>query len=621
LQYDIVKRFWIIAIAVSLGMGCQHDRLISKQPDDQSHQTNTKHRDSVSSSNEPDASWREERYQLQGEFLMDVAGSPRSTLMINGELAVAHVTDDSESRRLQLINAVASTKQADTEVWKADPAHLKSPFYVEYANGGSAKSISIQSGTPIEVRRVFETLVAELQLTRPDSNVNRWKSTERDNLGEYTASYERSEHGRVTKHKVAYTTPVPAIAGKATPASIANSELVFSLGQSGEVLSAKVNEVVEVSSIQLRSGFSLTLEKRTLRNPDATQAPPLPSTAYQRYAMGQASVGNRQEQDRVLTTNLSWVNIRDLLHKALKAPERSDVRQRVAAMLRLQPELIDTVVQAIHGDPEIAKDLAGALVHTGSNESRVAVSKLISDPALATPIREYAAIFSAQMPNPSEQLLSALWSEYNQTMSPIRQVSGYACGSIIGTMHPTDEGLARQLLGEIISQYDATNDSAERVLILGILGNTGSATAVPVILRAARSSNISERAQAVRAVRFIKGEQSSQVVRQALRDSDVQVRKAALEAAKALGVTGLSDALQSALHKEPVDGVRLEMLSLLSTCEPSPKLRKTFAWAARHDKSASVREFAQRIEASGQNIPGGASRQAFPQNRGTNQHG
>jgi len=549
---------------------------------------------------------------------MEIGASPKSTISLNGELAVARVMGDGGGRRLRLRNSTASTKQGDTETWKANPELLSGPFYVEYDSTGAAQSIWIKSGTPIEIRRLIETIVGELQLVRPDTRKQQWTSTERDNIGQYAATYTQTAPGKIAKRKTAYTSAVPTVVGKSTPARISASTQQFEVGSDNTIRAANVSDVIEVEAIQLRSGFALTLDRYSLHDATDSAAPAMPSVGFERFEMGQASLGSPQEQDKTLVSNLTWEKVQQLLRGPAKAPERSELRQRLAAMLRLRPDLVGQVVQTVHSDPEIAKDLMGALVHAGSSESQDALAQIIADSTLATPLREYAAIYSAQVRKPSETLLKALWSEFSQQDSPIRQVSGYACGSLISTMGKASDDLSKELLEDLKARWAVAHDSGERFLLLGILGNSASVAALPVILRASHSTNVSERAQAVRAVRSIESPESNQVVRQAMGDPNLVVRQAALEAAKSLGVARFADALQIAVRKESNEASRLEILSLLSTCERSSKLTATFDWEAKHDKVERVRAFALRLRTATLGNQGGSTHQVFPQQNGTN---
>lgn len=545
-----------------------------------------------------DPTWREDRYSLKGEFLLEVGSASRSTIQLNGELSLAKTSGDVDRRRFQFRQATAVATHQDSEAWRADRESLESPFFVDYDVHGLATHIWIKADTQNQLRKLFEVVAGELQIFRTDPQAAHWDSSERDNTGQYRASYTRGADGKLEKHKTAYTSVLPSLNGKATPPQIAKSELSFELGTRGDLVQASIREVIDTTSADARSGISLDLRNHSVFKPEAADAPGPSEPQFVRYELGKASEVTAVERDRALTAGLNLDRLEQLLQKDPKAAERSGLRQRLAAMLRLDPTLARQVEPKLHSAPEVAADLVGALVLAGNAEAQASLAHVLKDATLPEKLREHAAIFSAQVQEPNDTLLEAAWTDFRKSDSPTREVSGYACGAMLYALRERPTELAKRIIADVVSLGTAAANTTERIIVLGVLGNAGTTAATPLITRTLEVGSPAERAQAVRALRRIQTAESKALIRRGLRDANPSVRSAALESVRTMGAQEFVEALQTAVARETGESARLEIVGLLGGCKFSPALSKTLERLALHDPSEQVRTRASRLRAA-----------------------
>jgi HEAT repeat protein len=535
--------------------------------------------------------WRENRYQLRADFLVEIGAAPKSTIVVEGELRISSTAPG--QRRFQLAGASAVGHQAGIEIWRAEPARLEAPFYADYQPDGRLRASYIEADTPVQLRRVFETLVAQLQIVN-SSGLPEWQADETDNVGTFLAGYQTQGPGKLSKRKLRYTGAGPNLQAVKGVAQIAKSDTHIELSEQAELLSMSSSDVVQLDTLQLRSGFELSLQRRSVWLEGSAAPPPSPSAKHVRYEIGHASVGSAREQDQALTNGFSLPKLIAALGAKPGAADRSELRQRLAALVRLDSAQAEQARLAVAQNQAIGEDLIGGLVLAGDAAAQQALVGIIADPSLEARLREHAAIFSAQVQTPAEPLLTALFKQFANDTSPIREVAGYASGTLLAKLGDTDTG--RSVLNELTARLRTTDSSDERFLLLGMLGNAGARSAFASVQAFASAQSSRERAQATRALRGMDVPEAQVVVRKALTDESAMVRLAALESVEKLGPARFVDPLLAKARKDDNDRVRVKALGLLQGLRPAPKaLERTVDWLSLHDRSAEVRAFADKV--------------------------
>ena len=542
------------------------------------------------------STWREERYAFRADFLAEVAAAPASRIHLQGELRIAVLPGTPLRRRFLLAGPTGSGTQGSEQTWTPERRELERAFYVEYDARGVATHLVLAPGSSVQVRRAFDTLATELQVATPAEHQTHWEVAETDNMGTYTAAYERTQPGRLSKQKTAYMTSGNKTAPTNAGLEVVRSAVDIELDADGGLLGLKANNVVSIRQLQVRSGVELELRDRSVNRPDSRETPPPPPADYVRYPIGKASEHSERERDQALTAGLSLEKIVGALQTNTGAPERADLRQRLAALLRLDGKLGPKLVDSVRRQPETAQELISALVLAGTTEAQQMLQSILEDASLDASIREHAAIFSAQIKAPTVALLSTLFDEFKTPESPVRQVAGYATGTVIAAM-PNDP-VAAQVVTELVERLEQSQDADERHLLLGMLGNAGDKSALPALLAAAKSTNDAERAQAVRCVRNIDTPETRALVRGALRDPRTAVRLSALESISKLGHAEFTPALIEATRRERDERVQLQLLSELAGRRSMPGVLSALDWVARNAASARARGLAQRIKSS-----------------------
>lgn len=544
--------------------------------------------------------WREDRYVLRMDFLAEVGVAPGTRIHVEGTLRVSELHGTPTRKRFVLADGKALATQGGQETWKPTAAEIATPFYVEYDAVGIAKHILLAPDTTVQIRRTLDTLASELQFPATMNGASKVERLETDNIGTYTAVYDQSSTGWLTRRRTSYTTAAnEASAG----VEIIRSSAQLELSSSGQLLSLKSNNVVALRQLQVRSGAAFEIGQRIVFQPNSLGTPPSPPSNYQRFAVGQASAHSDRERDEALTAGWSWGKLLLELQGDGAAPQKAEVRQRLAALIRLDGTITSKIVEAVRNRSDIAKDAVGALVLAGTPQAQQGLEDIITDASLSTDIREHAAIFSAQVNRPTEALLLTVFGEFNQQESAIREVAGLASGTLIAALQETPT--ARRLTNELQDRLASSQGAEERYLLLGILGNAGVESTAPTIFAAAKSDSELERAQAVRCLRNIDTEDSRRTVRRALRDRSPQVRLSALESIRKFKDPEATPALVAAVRRETHERVQLQLLNELATRRTTSGVPAILDWAARSAKSSRVRAFAEKIQSAGP-APAGA---------------
>ena len=179
----------------------------------------------------------------------------------------------------------------------------------------------------------------------------------------------------------------------------------------------------------------------------------------------------------------------------------------------------------------------------------------------------------------------------------IASTSQLALGVMAGTLAEQQPERAAKLVGWAIGNLESSLsvESARQWLL--VLGNAGSAEALPIVARYVNDRSTELRAVAVSALRFIKSSQAEQLLIEALASDSEAVR---LSAAVALGFREMSaasfEAQKRAFIKDKAAKVRLEVLrNLWHAREAFAETRRLVRQAAAKDASSEVRKAASEV--------------------------
>jgi hypothetical protein len=148
----------------------------------------------------------EQSYEMHETTSVSTAtGQPVAGLVLQGQLRLiglqAGPTTRVRGEFEGTVQVLVGGEPDDSDPSVAPSA--RKPFMLEFESDGRFKSALGAQGTPQIVARTWTALGESLQLIRA-GDATHWERLEKDAIGEYTASYERSSTMHVTKHKLGY---------------------------------------------------------------------------------------------------------------------------------------------------------------------------------------------------------------------------------------------------------------------------------------------------------------------------------------------------------------------------------------------------------------------------------
>jgi hypothetical protein len=498
-------------------------------------------------------------------------------------------------------------------------ARLKQPFAFDLKDGVIAL-LHVDREGDAEGANVLRTIASAVQLRSPSGSS--WSGPEYDSTGRYVAEYQQLSPGHFSKKKARYETLTVASVKLGLPTQIPAPQVLASsesIELDGNVL-RRLASSEELSLTTMAQGTVVSKTELSLTRRSEGEGP-APSFALvdQRtrpLAVDQAYVGPRPkvgafDADRMkgFTYELALRQI-EALGKATpefstNADSETEREQRkewirqsqrafdaMGAILRQQPQHVPNVVSRIEaGSPGTIK-LLGTLADAGTPEAQAALMKVIGAKLPAqvvhTAMRELVRV---EHPTPA----AVAFVQQSIGHGVVGNLAVYGLGVMSRKLREAGEAPAADTAAqELVKQLNAAETDEQRALVLRGLSNTAYPGVLDAAQRYLHDPNRDVKSAAVGSLRLLDSPQVPPLLAEALRDSDKEVRLAALEAlAERPPTSDLSGQLSTILLSDPVASARLSAVKIAKEWVAQADVRAALEKAASSDESSKVRAAAK----------------------------
>lgn len=526
------------------------------------------------------------KYHVQGTLRLTVMGREGDDIRLRVDV---------EATNVELVPA-GKMSEKEAAIW------LSRTFYAHARVNGEIPSFFFPKDVPVEARILLKGFVNSLQWVSPSGPVATWHTVEQDVSGQYDAKYRAVDGFSVEKSKVNYlqmrvpTGLKPIQRGTEYGVS---SSATFGLDGSGwpktlledESVEVKTQGTTVVGTIQTTAKLSAIethLEwtgafAADLENDVVSEA------AAMALSMKQADinqVGGKSLRD--LTTDVNSTN----------SKMRNHAQAKLAALMRIEPARAKEVTDEIlHGtsDTNAKKRLIGALGTAGTPEAQRELAKIL-EMTEAGDLRVNAGVAMSMTKHPTEGTADALEKAMHSPDKKIDNTATLALGNVVRSMNNDGAGETADELKVLIDGLANASSDMERKVYLEALGNSGDTRAFVAISSYLTHQNVTLRAAATGALKFMPGAVADTAIIAAFSDSELAVRNAAAHTIGFRPISTMLGAIDTVLRTETVVAIRLEMLKgMHMKVKEDPGVIDCVAWAMENDSSPKIRAFAKSI--------------------------
>ncbi len=495
---------------------------------------------------------------------------------------------------------------------------LASRHYFSMNRHGTVERTHFPKGFDPLARSLLKTVIAASQVTLPDSPAtDSWMADEQTLEGDVRVGYGRLPGSGDTIEKRTLQFVRVAALGGPVPASDIGRYTISGRAEIGVDASGWLarRDAAETLRVTPDGGLLSVQERRTSR-----------FQLLQRHEAPELAQDFDRDRLRLVTSTLidvqrldanqdmvdrGWVNgaSLDTLLAALRsaaaggegAQARAQLVPRLAALLRLEPQHAPELASIVRqeGDTKTGQTLLAAMSSAGTPEAQEALAALGTDEALARSQRLRAVGLLGLSKDPTPESGTALLGMMASNQGDLAETAALAVGNHVKKRQEEggDEAAAgtADLVESLIAKLQAAKTSEERALYLKALGNTADARAVPAILAQLATDDVSIRAVALWALRFMPGSEVEAVLIEALlKDPALAPRQAVVAGAAFRPLDPLGPALDKMARSHPDKALRLDIVHLLGVSKNRyPPGIVTLKWVAQNDGAADVREAAQ----------------------------
>jgi HEAT repeat protein len=531
-------------------------------------------------------------------------GATLTSTTLGGRLSLTVVGAEPEGARVR--GVLAQPTRTDTPA--QGPAALQglaTPFFFVLRADGSLASFHFPKSMSGDVRRQLRAIVSSMQLVLgPGSGINAtWERTETDETGQYVASYERSA-ARIVKTKLRYDL-VRTPGGLVAPESFAakyETRGASSLVADASGWPATIDENGAVA-VAFQGGRMAMTSKTTARlvsrgedrsfdgSFEAAQAsfdPDVDGVASDAALAG-------RNADLNLVGNATFGSLVSSLDRATDSRTRNRSTAQLGALFTTNPEAVSEARKTLLTKGTSEKTgavIASALGRAGTPEAQRALADVLGTGDAPIGTRSSAAISLGLVPHPTEEAKSALTGASKSSDAVLAETSTLALGNL-AKASAADGSDASDVVSSLLAKLEAAQTTADKVLYLDALGNSGDARALTAITARTTDASIYVRAAAVGALRFQKGDGVVASLFFAAGDPETVVRRAALSAVAQQDVVPSLPTLEKVLAGDPEATLRVAAVRVLARAVNTvPAVEPVLAKVAANDADASVRDAA-----------------------------
>jgi HEAT repeat protein len=564
---------------------------------------------------------------VQGELVATILDNRNDTLLLTFSVRNAVVS----------INTNGQVATTEAETVRVD---ISRDIFARLDLSGRVLAVCFDPSTNSLSQSFARALLAMTQLVFPGapvSDLKQWEAQEEDTTGPYIARYEAQTgtgncEAQVApavktfrKTKARYLSS-PAQAG--TKPGTSEFDIPTTINPGGQLsaafdfqqgrlicLTGKESQTVAMAGKAVaQAETTIGLNYVSKENLSATEISALRKASLAREKVAtsvplSAKASEQESEAAIQRTELGEATIESLLielaHLETSGDETKDeapLYLKFKALVYLQPQasaLLGEILATSHPGSATTRILTGALGAAGHTQAQEALVSAIRArredwPALSTLI---PVLGSVDLPTPlAEEALREFAS--NSPDWNIASTAQLALGVMARSLAESER--AAKLVDWAVKNLDSSPSAEMTKQWLLVLGNTGSATALPGIARFVHNPSPELRAVAASALRFIKSRQADDLLIKILTsDSEAKVR---LEAAIALsfrepGADSFA-AQKKAFLRDKTVNVRLAVLkNLWQARETFFEIRQLVKQAAAKDVAKEVRKAAAEMMA------------------------
>lgn len=468
------------------------------------------------------------------------------------------------------------------EALSAFRARLERPVYVAQDARGRVLSVHFEEEVDAETRRFLRLLLATTQFVAEDGRS--WSTEETDPTGDYESEYRAGGSANTyvkTKRRYLRTAlPLWAPMGPRGPGVVVprlRGHLDFMLDEDGLVREVTGSDVVEqggretglpqtraetrVALTRLETPRHTELSMRAFREARGRlRAEPL--TGLEAPRVGAVAV----EWDRRLVGDATLDVLLRVLETETREQERSQARERLAALFRLLPAKAGLAARRVRQGAVkegVVAQVLEALGSAGTLEAQRELARLMGESRLRVTTRALVALAMGRVAQPSAELTQALARAVGATKEgELKRAVGLALGSMVKGMERSEPGRALGVLDGLMGRCEAKRLDAETCL--RALARAGSARGLEYARAALSHRSAEVRVAATEALGAMAGADVDVLLdRVLLEDPDARVRvQAAMMISRRVAGPHLHAVAQS-LRMETEPQVRAEVVRML----------------------------------------------------------
>ncbi|WP_224370955.1 HEAT repeat domain-containing protein [Hyalangium versicolor] len=540
------------------------------------------------------------RFSLRGEWSVGVVSVEGDQIHVLVQLVPS----------LAEVNVGGETRLAP-EVQRSFEAGLAQPFFATLDRSGAVQLVHFEPGADILVQNLLRATLATTQHVVPTSPQATWVTQELDTTGRYSARYTRQSASRFEKSKLAYShlvTPDGLQPLQDGPRVSISALTSFELGEDLWVRSLQGREHLEVDSGSslVNAAHSLQVELLLVeRARDNSLLGAFDAHRHQLVTLPVASyLGQEQDPKAALRQTLAGKTFDTLVKDLRSLPSneeqsqsaRSQALQQLRALFLLEPGQALLAHAALREgmDPLAASPLIGALSSASTPECIQALSDIVADGALPSPMRVDATASLGLASAPTEEGVTALRKLSHGADAELASTATLGMGSAALMMDSSNKHDADALVHELSSAYLSASNPDQQALLLRALGNTRSPSALPTLESALSSKFPGVRSAAVEALRNMPAPSADRLLASVLlRDPIEEVRQTAVFATSFRPIAPLLPVLSQVLRLDSSDLVRREIITLAGDqFRAVPEARALLEWSSQNEPNPGLRRTA-----------------------------
>jgi hypothetical protein len=502
-------------------------------------------------------------------------GGEAVRVAVTGTWAVTYAGSDATGAvfRAELRNAKPTVRRGTVDI--AMPASdFVRPYYFTTSDEGRLLALQFSPGMQELARGALTSLATLGQRSAIAS----------DTLGDYEATYAEDASG-IHRTRVRYAR---VTGGDAIKVTIDETGTDFALRADGWPNAIRGREVTTVGNGDMTVVGQQEFELR--HTATATIDPGWPE-GLEVSAVDAATASARAQEleDRDLAGDANFADLMAELAKITDTHARGYQFLRLAALMRLDPKVIDEAVRAVAANAPDSDVVVGALGEAGTPQAQRALVGLLDTGRIDDEHRVQAAVALGLTGSPTSATLDSL-AQLSQAHDEVGDTALLAYGNATLRASDEDPSDAARRVDDLLARLARATDDEERAVLLRALGNTGDPRILPALSTYVAVPSVLVRTAAVEALRLVPGDEA--MIISALADGVLDVRAAAVFAAANHDMNALRPALARALQRDREDSIRRAIIELAAD---SPLLRPLLVDASAHDPDPELRALAKRL--------------------------